>query len=299
MDTLLSPTSPELSQHDILELAAIARALGKARSIRRSKPLSGNNVSKKKGHGLELHEVRPYDISDEARHMDWRVTARTGTAHTRVYTEDVEHRTLVLLSLSADSYFGTQTTFISTRLIQLAAIIAWRCYAHREVVGFASHIQKTFHVTPNIKDWRLFSEQLSQLTQITQRELQPASFELPNLSQFKGYSVFVLSDHLSMDETSQAHLQRLALHNRVQWISVEDPTTFLLPNGDYRFAKQSSRKILRISQAQRHAAQQDFLKLSQQHASLLIQLGIGHYSFDVNDSPLAIASELLSCGALH
>lgn len=299
MDTLLSPISPELSQAHILELAAVANALGKARSMRRARLRSGSIISKKRGHGLELHEIRPYDVSDEARHMDWRVTARTGIAHTRVYTEDVEHRTLILFSLSPDAYFGTQTTFISTRLAQLAAIIAWRSYAQRENVGFVSQNDNEFCITPNIKDWRFFSEQLAHATLIKQRALQPAAYQMPNLSQFKGYSVIVLSDHIAMDETNKAHLQRLAQHNRVHWVSVEDASAFCLPNGHYQFANQSTKSTLHISSAQRSAAQQHFAKLAQQHESLLTQLGVGHYVFDVNHSPIAITTELLARGVLH
>ncbi|MCO4785328.1 MAG: DUF58 domain-containing protein [Marinomonas atlantica] len=299
MDTLLSPNTPELNQDDILELAAIAKALGKARSIRRARMMSGSIVSKKRGHGLELHEIRPYDVSDEARHMDWRVTAKTGIAHTRVYTEDVEHRTLVLLSLSPDAYFGTQTTFISTRLAQLAAIIAWRSYAQRENVGFVSQTDNEFSITPNIRDWRFFSEQLAQTTLIKQRTLQPTSYEMPNLSRFKGYSVIVLSDHIAMDEINKAHLQQLAQHNRVHWVSVEDASAFSLPNGHYQFANQETKNTLHISSAQRSAAKQHFAQLAQQHDSLMTQLGVGYYVFDVNHSPIAVASELLARGILH
>ena len=91
MDTVLIPTSPELTESDIQLLSGYAKQLGKARSLPRKAVRSGQNLSKKKGHGIELQEVRPYVASDEVRHMDWRVTARTGKPHTKLYHQEQEY----------------------------------------------------------------------------------------------------------------------------------------------------------------------------------------------------------------
>ena len=298
MYELINPPTPELSCEQILALGSFAKALGQARNIPRSLLLAGNLQSKKKGHGLELHEIRPYAVSDEARHIDWRVTARTGEAHTRIYTEDSEHRTLVILSLSPDAYFGTQTTFISTRLVQLAALISWRCRARREHVGLAIQSGET-HFTANIQDWQKLSAQLSNSTLIHQREHCTESLSLVNVSRLRGYSVVILSDQLTIAAQSQVAFTQLAQHNRVHWIAIDDPNTFRLPDGDYVFAQPQGSKKIQIGKQQKQQAESRHLQKRQQLAEYLSGLGVLQMTFSVNDSPIAIARELLVRGVIH
>lgn len=298
MKDLISPLSPELSSEQILALGGFAKALGQARNIPRSHLLAGNLQSKKKGHGLELHEIRPYAVSDEARHIDWRVTARTGEAHTRIYTEDSEHRTLVILSLSADAYFGTQTTFISTRLTQLAALVSWRCYAQREHVGIAIQAGE-LSVTPTIKDWQQLGHQLAHSTQISQRDQCVDGLALPSLPHLRGYSVVILSDQHAVANNSQVAFAQLAQHNRVHWIAVDDPNTFSLPDGDYIFAHPHGSQSIQVSQQQKQLAEARHQRQRQQLAEYLSGLGIVHLTFSVDDSPIAIARELLVRGVIH
>lgn len=298
MKDLISPPSPELSCEQIFALGGFAKALGQARNIPRSHLLAGNLQSKKKGHGLELHEIRPYAVSDEARHIDWRVTARTGEAHTRIYTEDSEHRTLVILSLSSDAYFGTQTTFISTRLAQLTALVSWRCYAKRESVGLALQAGDSIF-TPSIKDWQQLGQQLANCTQVNQRNNCSDHLSLPNLTHLRGYSVVILSDQLSVSKNSQIAFAQLAQHNRVNWIAIDDPNTFQLPDGDYAFASRNRPKHIQVNKQQKQQAETQHLKQRQQLAEYLSGLGVMHLTFSVDDSPIAIARELLFRGIIH
>ncbi len=51
----------------------------------------GIHQSRKKGRGMEFAEVRPYMIGDDVRNMDWKITARTGKPHTKLYREERDH----------------------------------------------------------------------------------------------------------------------------------------------------------------------------------------------------------------
>ncbi|HKY92401.1 MAG TPA: DUF58 domain-containing protein, partial [Nevskiaceae bacterium] len=52
--------------------------------------LQGSHRSARRGRGLEFEEVRLYAPGDDARSIDWRVTARRGKPHTRLYREERE-----------------------------------------------------------------------------------------------------------------------------------------------------------------------------------------------------------------
>lgn len=60
-----------------------------------------------RGAGLDLADLREYQLHDDVRHIDWNVTARLQTPHVRVFTEDREMAAWFLLDLSASVDFGS------------------------------------------------------------------------------------------------------------------------------------------------------------------------------------------------
>lgn len=292
----ISPPSPELNEEQIQALAPLALALGKAKLRAQPTSHSGSLASSRKGHGLELHDIRPYHASDEVRHIDWRVTARTGTPHSRVYTEEKEPKSQVFLSLSSDAYFGTQTTFISTRFVQIAALIGWRCRSKREQLGLQIAQQ---YQTPIVKDWHAFSSELARVTSIAKRGDATESFELEHSAMIKGCSIVILSDQLNMSSNARQALQRLASHNRVHWIALEDEQTFKLPSGVYSITTPQGPKTLNIQADELAKLEARYAAKQKQFNAELSALGIQRYVFDVNLSPVAIARELLHLGVIH
>lgn len=296
MIKFISPPSPELSEEHVRALAPLAQALGKAKLRVQPKTFVGAKVSKRKGHGLELHEIRPYHSSDEVRHIDWRVTARTGSPHSRVYTEEKEPKSQIFLSLSSDAYFGTQTTFISTRFVQLAALIGWRCRSKREQLGL--HISQQYQA-PTVKDWHLFSAELASASALTKRDVAVESFEVENTAMIRGCSIVILSDQLNISANTHQILQRLASHNRVHWIALEDEHTFKLPSGTYSIKTPQGAKALKIQADELAKLESRYATKQKQFNAELGALGIQRYVFDVNLSPVAIARELLHLGVIH
>lgn len=299
MDNIISPDSPELTAPALQALAPYARALGQAKRQPPATSQSASFLNRKKGHGLDLLEVRPYQSSDEVRHMDWRITARTGTPHTRVYTEEIEHKNFVLLNLSPDAYFGTQTTFISTRLIQLAALISWRSQFRREPLGAGLIAAEQSLVVSVIKDWGLLTNRLATLSELAQRPHSEATFSIPPLPSLRGYSLIILSDHLTLSETSLITLAGLAQHNRVYWLEVEDKGVFALPDGQYEFATANGFHRQQISGHSRQQAQRVLQQKQERLTAHLASIGASKFSFDVNSSPINMARELLALGVIH
>ena len=296
MADFISPPSPELSEESLRALAPYAQALGKAKLQALAKTLAGDRLSKRKGHGLELYEIRPYHDSDEVRHIDWRVTARTGSPHARVYTEEKEPQTLIILALSRDAYFGTQTTFISTRFVQLAALIGWRCQIRREHLGFQIPNQ---YQAPQVKDWHRFSIELANQTKLNQVDTAGPILELESSHGLRGCSVMILSDHLNLSNSSKQILTHMARHNRVSWVSLEDDQTFKLPSGTYTLKTPQGPKAVHINAQELTRLAKRYTRKQRQLNGELSSIGIQRLSYDVNNSPIAIARELLHLGVIH
>ena len=65
--------------------------------------LSGTHASRLRGRGLNFEEIRAYLPGDDIRNIDWKVTARTGKPHTRVYTEERDRPALLLVDYHLDN----------------------------------------------------------------------------------------------------------------------------------------------------------------------------------------------------
>lgn len=90
---------------------------------------AGPTVSAFRGRGMEYAESRPYTPGDDVRHIDWRVTARTGRAHSKVFQAERDRVTMVVVDRAPGMYFGTRTRLKSTQAARLAATMAWAAFA--------------------------------------------------------------------------------------------------------------------------------------------------------------------------
>ena len=67
--------------------------------------LAGAYRSRFRGRGVDFVESRNYQPGDDIRNMDWRVTARTGRAHTKVFQEERERPVLVVAGRQSQPVF--------------------------------------------------------------------------------------------------------------------------------------------------------------------------------------------------
>jgi uncharacterized protein (DUF58 family) len=97
--------------------------------------MSGNYLARSKGRGMEFDEVRHYQTGDDIRAIDWRVTARTGITHTKLFREEVERPVLIATDLSQNMYFGSQLLFKSVQAAHVASLVAWHAKSRGDRVG--------------------------------------------------------------------------------------------------------------------------------------------------------------------
>ena len=97
---------------DLIQLNHPAGSLAlKSLSIRSI--LSGSYLSKVKGRGMEFDEVRLYTPGDDVRSLDWRVTARTGRPHTKLYREERERPVFVSVDYRSPMFFLPPVEFLN------------------------------------------------------------------------------------------------------------------------------------------------------------------------------------------
>ena len=115
------------TQVSLAELIALRARVGRAKLA----PLvsraarSGQQSSRLYGRGMDYAESRVYQAGDDVRRLDWRLTARSGKLHTKLFQEDREGSLLILVDTHASMHFGTRVRFKSVQAARVAACAAW------------------------------------------------------------------------------------------------------------------------------------------------------------------------------
>lgn len=97
--------------------------------------LSGRYGSRLRGRGLNFEEIRPYRPGDDIRNMDWKVTARTGKPHSRVYTEERDRPLVIVIDQRLSMFFGSRVNMKSVTATQLGAVAVWKATQDHDRAG--------------------------------------------------------------------------------------------------------------------------------------------------------------------
>jgi uncharacterized protein (DUF58 family) len=240
--------------------------------------MAGGHLSAFRGRGMEYHESRPYQPGDDIRSIDWRVTARSGQTHTKVYREERERPVLLWLDLTRSMFFGTQVCFKSVLASKVAALLAWNSVQHGDRLGylvFSEQQHVEFRPTRGKHAALQFIQQLVahrawDMEDAGVGERQPGLHALMRLRQVTrpGSLLVLLSDFRFLSSDCRGQLVELARHNDIVMIHTYDPLEQVLPPpGYYRItdgvssvALDSSNPEVRAKYQQRYAEQQQELK---------------------------------------
>lgn len=223
---------------DLLELRHQAHTLGLASHHLVNSSFSGLYASVFRGQGLNFEEVREYSEGDDIRNMDWKVTARTGEPHLKVFREERERSVMLCIDRGPHMDFGTRSTFKSVQAARAAALIGWAANGLHDRVGgllFGSGGDNAYF-RPT-KDRRALWRLLNVLTEepasgsgeappeVLANILQQASRALGT-----GGLVFVIADFNRDLEGLSKGLSQLRQHHSVVLVPVDDPADRELPD---------------------------------------------------------------------
>ncbi len=211
----------EVSVDDLIGLRFRAQRLelGIARRARHS--MTGAHGSRFRGRGMEFAESRIYQPGDDVRSIDWRVTARTGRPHTKLFQEERERPVILLVDLSASMFFGTRTAYKSVLAAETAALIAWAAMHGGDRVGALvagrSHHLELEPVSGRRGVLRVLRALAALSRQASNGEEQQIKL-CDSLLRARhvarpGSLLVVISDFYDLDEEAAGHLSRMRQHN--------------------------------------------------------------------------------------
>jgi len=226
-------------------LGAQSRALSLLPRQPAQSVLNGRHASRLRGRGLNFEELRNYLPGDDVRSIDWKVTARTGEPHVRVYTEERDRPALLLVDQRMSMFFGSQVYMKSVIAAEAAAIAAHRVLAQSDRVGgivfgddaIAEHLpqrrQATLHrlLGSIAKANALLHAGHQTAVPIALNDVLRAAVRIAKTNTLVG----IFSDFDGLDSQSEKLLQRLAQANDLILFHVADPAASALP-GNLRMA---------------------------------------------------------------
>lgn len=234
---------------------------------------AGDYLSQHRGRGMDFEEVRHYQPGDDIRTMDWRVTARTGKPHTKIFHEEKERPILLVVDFSPTMFFATRGAFKSVIGAQAAALLAWSGCQHGDRVGGIVFSGETFHefrpktkkqgVLPLLKALSAATEQLP--TQ-QNNSFEKALYQTRHVAK-PGSLVIVISDFFNLTETAQQHLGSLKQHCELINCWITDPIEFSPPPAG-RYTITDGQAIMTIDTRQEKFCQ-EYQALFQKHHNTL------------------------------
>lgn len=289
---------------ELIRLRHGARELKLRQQRQAFSPLVGPHQTRFRGRGIEFEEVRIYQAGDDIRGIDWRVTARTGKPHTKLFREERERPVLLLVDQRLSMFFGSRTCCKSVTAAHIAALLAWAALQGNDRVGGLVY-NDTDHA--EVRPKRQSSTVLQLLSNIHRfnlllhRQPPPAAIGLNRaLEELRritrpGSNLFLVSDFQGFGEEGEKHLFQLSRHNDISAIQVYDPLEQQLPPaGTYSITDGRDRSLLVTdNQTTRQRFQENFTDKTARLRERLGPMGIPLLQISTLDSPLYYLRSLL------
>jgi len=204
--------------------------------------LAGNFLSRSKGRGMEFDEVRQYQHGDDVRTIDWRVTARTGKPHTKLFREELESPVLIACDLGPTMNFGSHLLFKSVQAGHLAALLAWQSAgAGDRMGGLIFDSQKRVELKPASRQKAVLTFLNALVAARDDSRTVESNYLSDNLTRLRimakpGTLVYVISDFNGLNDDCLGSLSQIARHCELVCCQITDPMEYELPQSTAKMA---------------------------------------------------------------
>ncbi|WP_086980848.1 DUF58 domain-containing protein [Vibrio aphrogenes] len=258
--------------------------------------LAGRHNSRFRGRGLNFEELRHYQLGDDIRNLDWKVTIRTGKPHVRMYTEEKDRNVIVAVDQRSGMFFSSVNVMKSVVAAEIAALTGWRVIKDNDRVGFsfATPEHLIYHKAQRSQNDLLrelrYLAQRNQALNVDSKNTQQVTFSewIKSLAQLKlkAATIVIISDWHDTTEQDIKRLQHLQQHNDVLSILVADPMEASLPeniaknrwvigDGHYQLSLDTHHKVSAANQSlttQTNLKRDQLIKIMAMNAMPVIEL---------------------------
>jgi uncharacterized protein (DUF58 family) len=235
-----------VSLNELVQLSNYVKQISLTHSRVKS-PQVGQHASRLLARGMEFAESRQYQPGDDIRNIDWRVTARTGRAHTKLFAAERERPILLGVDMRPPMFFATQGVFKSVQAALMMGYLAWSASQTGDRLGgiiFDENASKEYRPALGKRGVLPFLNGLASYTGLPIKN-KNTSMPLTNLTMDRaiaslrqmaspGSLVFLVSDFRYFSSYAYNLLLRISKHCDLYLCFVYDPIEAALPkNGCY------------------------------------------------------------------
>lgn len=186
------------------------------------------------GSGMDLADLREYQLNDDVRNIDWNVTARMQAPYVREYLEDRDITAWFLLDVSPSVDFGTVETIKRNALIDFVAVMARLLTRNGNRVGGILYGGKVDGLIPALGGRRHVLRLMDSIVNHPRLQKAPSTDLTPlletGLKVIKRRSVvFIVSDFISAPGWERP-LGVLARRHDIMAVRLYDPREMQLPD---------------------------------------------------------------------
>ena len=183
---------------------------------------SGAYRSRFRGGGIEFSEVREYTAGDDARRIDWNVSARYNDLFVKEFVEEKELNVYVIIDLSASNDFG----YIKSKKelgFEVAASLMFSAIKNNDRVGMGLFTETLEKFIPAKKGKKHMMEILQNLLDYSPKSSKTDIFK--SLSQLQSNLkrrsvIFIVSDFIS--DSFVKPLKYLKFKHQIVLINISD-----------------------------------------------------------------------------
>jgi len=307
LDHMPEDASPvSVSQAGLIRLNGPARAIA-LDALRVNSLQTGAYVSHFRGRGMEFDESRPYQPGDDPRSIDWRVTARSTTAYTKLFREERERPVLVVTDLRANMHFATRGCFKSVNASRAAALLSWAAHHRGDRLGgliFGDTTHRELKPRLGRRAALRFVHELVSHPDWDNRERAPDTDPEEALTRAMsalrrvarpGSLVVILSDFLGFSRAAQSYLSSVARHNEVLAVFLNDPLERKLPPpGRYRLVSGDDELAIdTVARSARRDYRHAFAQRSEELEAFCHRYGVHLMSMSTEDDPVTMLQSAL------
>ena len=193
--------------------------------------LAGNWHSAFKGRGIEFEEVRPYQLGDDVRAIDWNVTARSHQPYIKRFREERELSVNLLVDLSGSQNLGTTMRTKRELIAELGAMLAMSAIKNNDKVGltlFTDGIEKNIPARKGSRHVLHLIRELLYCAPIGTGTNVKLALEHLNRTAKRRTVVFLISDF--QDSDYEATLKVARRKHDIIPVVIADPREHAMPN---------------------------------------------------------------------